>query len=104
MTTEAPAPVIDFKTCEVEFERIAYGWDLDIDTAAMEEEEDRRSFEALKRRLIRAIGFGRLIVNEDKHGQSKMGIHYECGRTFVARFGYLEPATDTGCGENYPKD
>ncbi len=50
------------KVAEAEFDRFAEAWDLDSDTASMEE-EDRQGFEALKRRLIRKIESGHLTVD-----------------------------------------
>ncbi|MEE9393704.1 MAG: hypothetical protein V3W41_14470 [Planctomycetota bacterium] len=49
---------------EAEFERFAASWDLDTDTASMEE-EDRKSFEDLQRKLVRKIVSGSLAIGDD---------------------------------------
>ena len=49
---------------ELEFERFVEVWDLDGEVAEMEE-EDRVSFNGLKRKLMRVLISGDLVVNED---------------------------------------
>lgn len=56
--------VVDPETAAADFGRWVEAWGLDGDTATMEE-EDRSSFEQLKRRLTRAISAGLLLVSED---------------------------------------
>lgn len=52
------------EVAESEFSRFAESWELDDDVTSMEE-EDRESFNTLKRRLTRAIRNGRLRVEDD---------------------------------------
>lgn len=49
---------------EQEFERFADAMDLDIDTSVMDE-EDKAAFEGTRRKVVRAIQKGRLVVNDD---------------------------------------
>lgn len=47
-----------------EFARFAEAMDLDIDPSAMDE-EDRQGFDAQKRRVVRAISNGGLVISEN---------------------------------------
>ena len=47
-----------------EFERFAEEMDLDIDTAAMDD-EDLTAFNKQRSRIVRAIERGNLVINED---------------------------------------
>lgn len=49
---------------EHEFGRLVDSWELDGDTSSMDD-EDRDSFEALKRRVVLAICKGRLSIEDD---------------------------------------
>jgi hypothetical protein len=51
------------EVAEEEFNRFAEAWDLDSDVSTMEE-EDRQSFEVVKRRVVRKIESGHLTVDE----------------------------------------
>lgn len=52
------------EVAEVEFGRFVEAWDLDVEVDEMNE-EDRDTFAPLKRRLIRQIMAGRLVVSEN---------------------------------------
>jgi len=58
---------IAVEVAESEFQRFADEWCLDDDTASMEE-EDRQSFDGLRRRLVRSIVDGSLVVNGAEDG------------------------------------
>ena len=58
-----PERTVDEETAGLEFDRFAEAWCLDSDTVAMDE-EDRDTFNTLRRKLVRAIGFGFLTVDE----------------------------------------
>lgn len=55
---------VDAETAEQEFQRFADAMDLDLDPAGMDE-EDRTSFEKMKRRITRAVQEGSLVFNDD---------------------------------------
>lgn len=55
---------MDVKTAELEFENLADGWDLDTDTASMDE-DDHKGFDEAKRRLLRGMTKGFVTVSED---------------------------------------
>ena len=50
--------------CEAEFDRFVDAMDLDVDPAGMDD-EDKESFVAAKRSIIRAMKSGRLVVNAE---------------------------------------
>lgn len=56
--------VITQEVAEQEFERWAEAMDLDLDTSAMDA-EDLTGFAKQKRRILRAMGRGALVINED---------------------------------------
>lgn len=56
--------VIDSETAENEFNRWSESMDLDIDPELMDD-DDKKAFKKQKRRLIKAICNGSLIVNDD---------------------------------------
>lgn len=51
------------EVAELEFQRFAEAMDLDLD-ASRWDEDDRKSFEDTKRRVMRAMESGALIINE----------------------------------------
>ena len=55
---------IDISVAEAEFERFAEAMDIDIETMNMDE-DDQSQFDKIKRRVIRAIQKGSLIVNDN---------------------------------------
>ena len=54
---------VALEVAQEEYERFAEAWDLDTDVDAMNE-EDRKSYEALERLLLRNIQAGSLTVDE----------------------------------------
>ena len=61
--TKPGKSVVDNETAELEFERFCEAMDLDTDPSVMDE-EDRKSFEQVKRRFVRAVVSGKLEVSE----------------------------------------
>jgi hypothetical protein len=57
--------VVDREVAEQEFERFAEAMDLDIDESGFDDDEDRSSFNKNKKRIVRAIVKGHLVINED---------------------------------------
>lgn len=55
---------IDRETAEREFDRFMDAMDLDTDSSAWDE-DDRKSFDQQKDRIVRAIQNGSLVVNDD---------------------------------------
>lgn len=55
---------ISVEMAEQEFERFGEAMDLDFDTSFMDE-EDRKGFEGAKRRIVKAIMSGAMVINED---------------------------------------
>jgi len=55
---------ISLEMAEQEFMRFGDAMDLDFDTDFMDE-EDRKGFEANKRRIVKAIMSGAMVVNDD---------------------------------------
>lgn len=55
---------ISAEVAEDEFERFAVGMDLDVDPAGLDE-EDKKSLADSKRRFIRAVRTGQLVVNDN---------------------------------------
>jgi len=55
---------VDAETAEREFERFAEEMDVDIDVSKMDD-DDRSGFEKNKDRIVRAIMFGDLVVNDN---------------------------------------
>lgn len=72
---------IDKETASADFQRFASDWHLDIDESEMDE-DDKRDFLTLKKRIMRAIQDGNLIYNSDE--------------TFT--FYYYKPTVDTEDG------
>lgn len=65
MTNKVPAPpVISYDMALLEFNRFADEMDLDIDESLMNE-EDLDAFNKYKRRLLKAICNGSLVINEN---------------------------------------
>jgi len=56
--------VVAPEMAEAEFDRFVDEMDLDVDTSVMDE-EDRTSFDKQKRRIIKAMVNGSLIINEN---------------------------------------
>lgn len=56
---------ITLEVAEAEFERFAARWDLDSAVEEFEDEDDRKSFLDLRRRLVRKIMSGLLVVGGD---------------------------------------
>lgn len=54
---------VDKETAEIEFNRFAEAMDLDIDTDDMNE-EDKNAFNRQKKRILRAIERGSLVIND----------------------------------------
>jgi hypothetical protein len=63
-TQGANARTISSDMAEAEFDRFTEAMDLDIATDDMDQ-DDLTAFKKVKRRLLRAIGNGSLIINED---------------------------------------
>lgn len=59
---------VSLEAAEAEFERFATEMDLDLDTADMDA-EDLTAFSKMKKRLIRAIMRGSLVITEDGEAQ-----------------------------------
>jgi len=57
------APMVAPEVAEAEFERFVEVMDLDVDSTDMDA-EDRKSLDDSKRRFIRAVVCGSLVVNE----------------------------------------
>jgi hypothetical protein len=55
---------ISVEMAEQEFERFGEAMDLDFDTSFMDE-EDRKGFEGSKRRIVKAIMSGAMIINDE---------------------------------------
>ena len=55
---------IALEVAEAEFDRFAEAWDIDADTAAMDD-KDREAFEQHKRKMVRKIISGLLVINDD---------------------------------------
>lgn len=55
---------VDAESAELEFERFADLQDLDLDTSVMDD-EDKKSFDDAKRKVILAIQKGALIFDDD---------------------------------------
>lgn len=58
------ADIMVLEMAEAEFDRFAVAWELDIDLETMNE-DDRASFDPIKRRLLGHIRRGTLVVNND---------------------------------------
>jgi hypothetical protein len=56
--------VVAAEVAEAEFDRFAEEMDLDVDTSVMDA-EDLTEFNKIKRRIIREIERGNLVINED---------------------------------------
>jgi len=56
--------VVAIEVCEKEFERFAEGMDIEVDTKYMDD-EDTASLEKHKRRLIKAMRKGSLVINDN---------------------------------------
>lgn len=52
------------EVAEAEFDRFAEAMDLDVDPADMDE-EDKKSFEQQRQRVVKAIQSGSLVINEN---------------------------------------
>jgi len=59
-----PGEKVNTETALQEFDRFLEAWDIDADVADMEE-EDLKSFEDCKRKIVRAIKLGRASLNDD---------------------------------------
>ena len=57
-------PKVALEVAEGEFGRFAEGWDIDADIAAMDD-KDREAFEQHKRKIIRKITSGRIVINDE---------------------------------------
>ena len=57
-------PKVSIEVAESEFERFVDEMDLDLDTSKMDT-EDLAGFEKMKRRILRAMTRGALIINEN---------------------------------------
>lgn len=64
MTDAIPsiAPTVDEETAIIEFDRFIEIWEIDGDTAAMDE-ESREGFEDHKRKLVRGIMRGAILID-----------------------------------------
>lgn len=54
---------IDIETAEVEFQRFVDAMHLDVDTESMDA-DDAKSFRPLKKKIIKALCNGSLVINE----------------------------------------
>jgi hypothetical protein len=59
-----PENKISVEMAEQEFERFGEAMDLDFDMSFMDE-EDRKGFEQAKRRIVKAIMSGAMLINEE---------------------------------------
>lgn len=55
--------VLDTETAEKEFGRFLEAMDLDVDPKGMDD-EDKRTFEESKRRVVRALEQGQLVIDD----------------------------------------
>ena len=55
---------IPLAVAEAEFLRLADAWDIDVDTSAMDE-ADLEGFEPLRKKFIKHLSEGRLVVSEE---------------------------------------
>jgi hypothetical protein len=55
---------IPLDVAEAEFLRLADAWDIDVDVTGMEE-ADLEGFEPLRKRFVKRLSQGRLVVSED---------------------------------------
>jgi hypothetical protein len=56
-------PKVSEEAAEHEFNRFCETWDLDVDPAGMDE-DDKKSLTIAKRRFVRAVMDGRMVVDE----------------------------------------
>jgi hypothetical protein len=75
--------LIALEVAEQEFDRFAEDMDLDLDVSKMDE-DDKTAFEKQKRRILRAIQKGSLVINDD--GEAVYTPSHP-------RSGYTEPLT-----------
>jgi len=77
------------EVAEAEFERFVEAMDLDVDPAGMDD-DDKRSFESARRRLLKAMMAGQLVVNEQGEPVYSPGFgdpitfHEPTGATYMA--------------------
>jgi len=57
-------PIVALEVAEAEFNRFAEMMDLDVDVSVMDD-EDRTGFEKQKRRILRALQAGSLVINDN---------------------------------------
>lgn len=81
------------EVAEQEFQRFAETMDLDVDPSSMTE-EDRKSFETSKRRLIRAMESGHLVIDDKgqpvytpRDGGEPITFYEPTGASFMAMDG-----------------
>lgn len=89
--------VIDTETAEHEFDRFVEAMDLDLDTSQMDQ-EDYNAFMKQKRRIIRAMEKGSLVINENGEAVYTPSNHkskYTDPITFHERTGASLMAMDT---------
>lgn len=55
---------VALEVAEADFSRFVDAWDIDADTAAMND-EDREAFDQHKRKIIRKIVAGRAVINDE---------------------------------------
>lgn len=94
--TDKKEPIVALEAAEAEFERFVDAMDLDLDTEGMDS-DDLNNFNKQKRRIIRSMQAGALIINENgeavycpQHPNSK----YKEAITFHERTGASLMAMD----------
>ena len=79
MSEDRVAPEV----AEEEFERFAEAWDIDTEISAMDD-EDREAFEQHRRKMVRKIISGGLVINDD--GNPKYTLVAPLGDTVEVSF------------------
>lgn len=85
---------VDRETAKEEFNRFCEGWEIDDDTAGMDE-EDKTAFESNKAKIINAIMRGRLSLDKENHlsfdaGEEKITIKIPQGAAYMEMDRYKE--------------
>jgi hypothetical protein len=82
--------VVALEVAEKEFERFLEAMDLEVDSGALEG-DDRKSFESNKRKFVRAVQRGQLVVNDNgepvytmQKGGTPITFHEPTGATLMA--------------------
>ncbi len=87
MSNEKIKFAVDRETAKDEFNRFCEAWEIDDDTAGMDE-EDKAAFEGNKAKIINAIMRGRLSFQDDNTllfdtGEEKITIKIPQGATYM---------------------